>query len=261
MPFGQGVTLEHGPVRAWLELDGAGRLLGLPGCLPRDSRRIDVGRPPCRPLRVARAARVCRHHECGRVGHPLLDAEAGRRCDGKLGDAAREEAVDGNRARSLDRLPRKSRLILRQESRRISVVAFDRGGIGPRSQPGVVIHGRRTLCRVTCATGELGQTVRVDPIRAGDTGPRAAEDPEGDDGVLDQRRLMDLGSGEPRESRPLEVPDGFGFSIRRLECRPRELEGGHAPTPTWTALNRAGAAPCDTWALCPGWPLPQFVMP
>ena len=50
---------------------------------------------------------------------------------------------------------------------------------------------------------------------------------------------------------PLAAPDGAVGELERL----------HERTPTWTLRNRAGAAPCETCACWPGWPLPQFVSP
>src|SRR5919197_4069535 len=55
--------------------------------------------------------------------------------------------------------------------------------------------------------------------------------------------------------------DGFGVAVGRCDDGPRDLERAHFITPTWTLRNRAGAAPCDTWALWPGCPLPQLVSP
>src|SRR5207244_410678 len=81
-------------------------------------------------------------------------------------------------------------------------------------------------------------------------------------GVLDERRLVHLGGGEAREPRALALDD----SLRLLAGHGREeplgqLQRRHGRTPTWTPRNRAGAAPWDTCAYWPGWPLPQFVRP
>src|SRR5439155_10053116 len=90
-----------------------------------------------------------------------------------------------------------------------------------------------------------------------------ADDPEADDRVVDQRRLVDDGAREARDARALRMNERLGFvalgraqgSLGKIQ-RPAQLE-----TPTSTSRKRAGAAPCETCASWPGWPLPQFVRP
>src|SRR5256885_14340890 len=54
----------------------------------------------------------------------------------------------------------------------------------------------------------------------------------------------------------------FGRTGGNLERGMCVLQGAHVGrTPTCTLRKRAGAAPCETCALCPGCPLPQFVSP
>ena len=72
---------------------------------------------------------------------------------------------------------------------------------------------------------------------------------------------MYLGAREPDEPGALGVCDGLGVAARSLEGRARDVERAHDLTPTCTLRKRAGAAPCDTCALWPGCPLPQFVRP
>ncbi len=73
---------------------------------------------------------------------------------------------------------------------------------------------------------------------------------------------MDLRAREPGDARMLGVDESLGLvALGGLQGPFGELERLHDLTPTWTSRNRAGAAPCETCADCPGCPLPQFVSP
>src|SRR6202008_3899106 len=84
--------------------------------------------------------------------------------------------------------------------------------------------------------------------------------------VVDQRRLVHLLAGVPREPGMLRGDDDLDLVAGdEAERALRALESveptAHAFTPTWTFRKRAGDAPCETCACWPGWPLPQFVRP
>src|SRR5207302_8192297 len=120
---------------------------------------------------------------------------------------------------------------------------------------------RRTLRSVGCASCKLGQTVSVDVVRAGDARTGSADDTQGHDDVLDECRLVHFRCGEAGEPGAFGVGESFGLAVCRFECGACNLDRTHDLTPTWTLRNRAGAAPCETCAVWPGWPLPQLVSP
>ena len=104
----------------------------------------------------------------------------------------------------------------------------------------------------------------VEPVAGGRAGALTADDPQEDADVLDQRRLVHLGTGEAREARALSLDDRLdAVALRRGDRTLRELEDARheGATPTWTLRKRPGAAPWLTCACWPGCPLPQFVSP
>ena len=111
--------------------------------------------------------------------------------------------------------------------------------------------------------GDLGETLGVDLVRRRPAQLPVADDPQANDGVVDQRRLVDDGAGEARDSGALGVDEGLGLvTLGRAQCVLGEIEcPAQAETPTSTSRKRAGAAPCETCASWPGCPLPQFVRP
>ena len=113
------------------------------------------------------------------------------------------------------------------------------------------------------APGELGEPVLVEPVRLCAANAPVAHHAQVHDHVLDQGRLVHLRGREPREPGALREDDDLGLLLRRrCERRLGDLAGeGHELTPISTPRNRHGAAPCETCAPWPGWPLPQFVRP
>ena len=124
-----------------------------------------------------------------------------------------------------------------------------------------------------CPVGDLGGTPSclreafvVGAVRAGASNPPLARDADCHRLVDDQGRLVHDRVGEAREAGPLCLDQRIGLvpfgctarALGELE-RPRRVAHDRMPTLTWR--NRAGGAPCETWALCPGWPFPQFVRP
>jgi hypothetical protein len=257
---GERVRLEHRAIRARLDLGRALRAHRLVRGLAGDGGGIDVGRAPRCLLGEAGTSLVGSHDERARVCHPLLDGDAGRRRDGKLGDRTGEEAVHRDFG-SVDRRRRESRLVVRPERCGCLVVALDFRRVGGSGEAGEGLVLRRTARRIRGALRKLREPVAVELVRRGDADACALDDAESDDGVLDQRRLVYLRAGEAREAGAFRVGDGFGVSVRGCERRARDFERAHDFTPTWTLRKRAGEAPCETCALCPGCPLPQFVRP
>jgi hypothetical protein len=118
----------------------------------------------------------------------------------------------------------------------------------------------RSLDGPACERGEAGL---VEAVRLCAAHTPVAHDAEVHHHVLDQGRLVHLRGREPREPRALGEHDHLGLLLgRRVQRSLGDLAGeGHEPTPIWTPRKRDGAAPCDTCAPWPGWPLPQFVRP
>ncbi len=81
--------------------------------------------------------------------------------------------------------------------------------------------------------------------------------------------LMDARGGEACEAAggmERENGDTVGADVQRSPRRigqavTADLTGAQPRTPTFTFRNRAGAVPCATRAVWPGWPLPQFGVP
>ena len=258
---GDGVRLEHAAVHARLELLCALRPRGLLRRLPRDGGRIYVGGAPGGVLGVPGAAVAGGDDERGCVRHSLLDRETRRRGDRELGGGAREEAVDGHFPGCVDRRRGTPCLLGGPERRCLVVVTVDARRIRRRGEPRKGLVGRRALGRGGRASRELGEPVAVHSVRGRDAGSLAAHDSQRHDEVLDQRRLVHFRAGEAGQAGALRVRNGFRFAAGGPERRAGDVERAHAFTPTWTLRNRAGAAPCDTCALWPGCPLPQFVKP
>src|SRR5206468_11990401 len=80
--------------------------------------------------------------------------------------------------------------------------------------------------------------------------------------VVDRRRLGRHRPGEAGRKRPLPGHVDLGGPLAEAERPLGQVELGQRwATPTWTSRKRAGAAPWETWATCPGSPLPQFKRP
>ena len=102
------------------------------------------------------------------------------------------------------------------------------------------------------------------PVRRRDADAAVADDAE-----RRRPRSRSASAGAPREAAKRARPERSASTtasasspVGRGERALRELERvAHARTPTCTSRKRAGAAPCDTCACCPGCPLPQFVSP
>src|SRR6185312_11341692 len=110
------------------------------------------------------------------------------------------------------------------------------------------------------AGGKHTQTVVVGAVPRSDAEPAVADDLQLDDLVLDQRRLVHLGAGEAGHPRALALDERLGLvALGRAQCACCQVEGAHDLKPTWTLRSRAGEAPCETCACCPGWPLPQLI--
>ncbi len=122
--------------------------------------------------------------------------------------------------------------------------------------------GPRAVRDLAGTLRELRQAFVVDTVRVRRPDLAVADDPQPHALVVDQRRLVDLRAREPGDARVLGVDERFRLvALGGLQGLFRELERLHDLTPTWTSRNRAGAAPCETCADWPGWPLPQFVSP
>ena len=122
----------------------------------------------------------------------------------------------------------------------------------------------RSVGRCARASGELTEALVVEPVAGGRAGALTTDDPQEDADVLDQRRLVHLGTGETREARALSLDDRLdAVALRRGDRTLGELEDARheGATPTWTLRKRPGAAPWLTCACWPGCPLPQFVSP
>ena len=255
------VRLEHRAVCARLERAGSLRARRLLRRFARDCGRVQVLRAPGCLLGIARTAfRGC-DDERRRVRHALLDAEPGRGHDRELGFRRSEEAVHRNVAGCVDCSRRQPRLVVRPECCGRLVVALHLRRLRRRCETRERLIGRRTVRGRRCALRELRETFVVDPVRRRDPGAVPVQDPERDDDVLDQRRLVHLRACEAREPGALGVRDGFCLAASGLERRAGDVERAHDFTPTCTLRKRAGAAPCETCALWPGCPLPQFVSP
>jgi hypothetical protein len=185
----------------------------------------------------------------------LLSGKACRRDDGDCRCAACEKAVDRQVARGINGGSREPSLLRGIELRRLLVVSGrirDRRSAGRGGLLGIL---RRRVSSLLGATCELAQTVGVDAIAGRGARARTADHSQEDAFVFDQRRLVNLGAREARESRPLGLDDRLdGVAVCGDDRLLGELERpGHAgATPTWTFLNRAGAAPWLTCACCPG---------
>src|SRR5207237_5221071 len=116
---------------------------------------------------------------------------------GEVRDRAGEKAVDGNVATCLDGSGGKPRLFVWPETCRLLVVAVDRGRFGRRRKPRELVVRRRALRRLRRAPSELGEAVSIDPVRRREPCTAVVNDPQGDDRVLEQGRLVHLGAREP----------------------------------------------------------------
>ena len=184
------------------------------------------------------------------------------KADRELRVAAREEAVDREIAGRVDRGGRETCLVVRPQLRGRLVVALNGRSVRGRREARKIRVGRRTLGRLSSSARQLRKPCAVRAIRRGDTRPSVANDSQRDDDVVDQRRLVHLGAGEPGEARPLGEGDCLALLAARFERGARDVQRAAQDfTPIWTSRNRAGAAPWETCALWPGWPLPQFVSP
>jgi hypothetical protein len=198
------------------------------------------------------------------VGRRLFGREARRGDDGNGRGPAREEPVDRDVARRVDRGRSKAGLVRGLERGRLLVVSVhirNRHGTGEFRQLGIL--GRCVRC-LAGAARELAKAFGVDPVAGGAADAAAADHPQEDADVLDQGRLMDLGDGEACEPGSLRLDDCLdAVALRRGDGLLGEVERAHhaGATPTWTLRNRAGAAPWLTCACWPGWPLPQLVRP
>ena len=260
--LGERVGLEHGAVRARLHLGAASRGLGLAERLLRRLGGVDGADRDRLPFRVARDAFAGgERHDTG-VGHPVLRGEPGGRGDGQLDDPARHVAVELERPGGGDRPGGDLRLLGRRQRRRRLVVALHGRWLRGRSKAGERVVGRRGRCRLERPARELAQRLVVHAVRRSAADAAVTRHAQLDDVVLDERRLVHLRAGVAGEARELGVDDRLGLLARDGRERAfREVERGHGRTPTWTFRNRLAGAPCETCALWPGWPLPQFVSP
>src|SRR5205807_2187092 len=122
-----------------------------------------------------------------------------------------------------------------------------------------------SLARGDDERGGVGHELRGrDALRGGDGEVGGAAREVAVRGIVGRR--SDRARREPRLVVGAELGGGVvaaGDLRQRLRLgEPGEVgRATHASTPIWTLVNRAGDAPCETCALWPGWPLPQFVSP
>ena len=137
------------------------------------------------------------------------------------------------------------------------------GGSTGGASPGKSGSGGELSAISAARRGELVQGVVPGVVAADHADAAVADDPQRHDRVLDQRRLVHARGGEARQAGALGLDEDVGLvAVERGERALRELEAlAHARTPTCTSRKRPGAAPCETCACWPGWPLPQFVSP
>ena len=259
--IGKRVRLEDRSVRPRLDRLRIARSFRLHRSGVRDACDVEIPDAPRGCFGITRAPLVGCDDEHPSVGHSLVRFDARRGHDRKLGDGAREEAVDRDVC-SRDRFCCEPRLILRPERGGPSVIRVDGRKISRRRQTGEVRVDRCAVGGFGGAAGDFGESIVVDSVRRRGPDPPVSDDAQRDGHVVDQRRLVNLGFREAREARAFRMCDHFGVAFGESERGARELESvAHDCTPIWTSRKRAGAAPCETCALCPGWPLPQFVMP
>ena len=231
---GERVRLQHRAVRVGRERARPLRprrfLRGLAG----HRGRVDVSGAPRRLLRVAGAAVGRRDHERRRVCHALLHGQARRRRNRKLGQCRREEAVDRYVPGRVDRCGGEARLVVRTERRRRLVVAFDLRRLLGRREPREALVFRRALRRSRRTRDEIRKALAVDLVRRRDACAVSVHDPERDDEVLDQRRLVHLGPGKTRKPGAFRMRDRLGIAARSLERGTCGVERAHDFTPTCT---------------------------
>ncbi len=125
-------------------------------------------------------------------------------------------------------------------------------------------RGRRTR-----GVARGAQRVVVEAVGGRDALALAEHGADRDLRVLLGDVLVDAVVGEAGERAGLRGDEhfgGVGASVISMILRAssRTSLDGHRhqrPTPTWTLRNRAGEAPCATWATCIGSPLPQLASP
>ena len=119
---------------------------------------------------------------------------------------------------------------------------------------------RRARSRGFGPPHSLAEPIVVRPVRRDRADPAVPDHADRDGFVRDQRRLVHSGACEAGESGALSVDEDVGLvRLRHAERPVGELERmlgerlrAHEGTPTRTPRKRAGAAPWETCACCPG---------